>query len=71
MQAKKKKKGKKFSFVQEYKYGITIPCTVSKALDHDQQAGNTKWQDAMSKEINALTKLKCFKFKPNGYNPGA
>ena len=46
------------------KFGIRIPSNVREALLFDKLNGNTKWADAILKEMNALERLHCFKFMP-------
>ena len=42
------------------KFGIRIPRNVREALQFDRENGNTKWADAIAKEMNALQRLNCF-----------
>ena len=44
------------------KFGIKIPNTIAEALRFDKEAGNTKWQDAIKKEMDNLNRLKVFKY---------
>ena len=46
------------------KFGIKIPKNMKEALLFDKENNNTKWSDAVSKEMNGLKKLNCFKFHP-------
>ena len=46
------------------KFGIMIPNSVKEALIMDRQANNTLWTNAISKEMAALEKAKCFKYYP-------
>ena len=39
---------------QIHKYGIRVPKTVKKALQIDKENGNTFWQDAIAKEMQAV-----------------
>jgi len=48
------------------RFGITVPKTAKKALALDQANGDTLWQDAMNKEIQALMNMNAFEFKPKG-----
>ena len=38
-------------------YGIKVPKNVTQALKFDKENGNTLWQDAINKEMEALLKL--------------
>lgn len=66
--AQKTKKKKKFSSATTFKYGIEVPRTVSDAIRIDKTNGNTYWQDAMDKEVEALLELDCFEFKPAAHH---
>ena len=44
-----------------YKYGIWVPRNVKEALEEDAKNGNTLWNDAIFKEIQALQQFKTFK----------
>ena len=46
------------------KFGIRIPNNVREALLFDKLNGDTKWADAIAKEMGALERLHCFKFMP-------
>jgi hypothetical protein len=46
------------------KFGHRIPNTVREALILDYENGNTKWADAIQKEIDTLVALNVFKFHP-------
>lgn len=46
------------------KFGIQIPNNISEALQFDREAGNTKWADAIKKEMSNLDCLKVFKYHP-------
>ena len=43
------------------KYGIMVPRTVAQALKLDEQNGDTQWQEAIKKEIDALMEMNTFK----------
>ena len=47
------------------KFGIKIPNTTAEALQFDREAGNTKWKDAIDKEMGNLDRLKVFKYYPS------
>ena len=44
------------------KFGIKIPNTIAEALRFDKEAGNTKWFDAIKKEMDNLDRLQVFKY---------
>lgn len=44
------------------KFGIRIPNNTQEALVYDRQNGNTRWAEAIAKEMNALHRLDCFEF---------
>ena len=46
------------------KFGIKIPNTAAEALKMDSEAGNTKWHDAIKKEMDNLNRLDVFKYHP-------
>ena len=51
---------------EKNKFGIEIPQNVREALLFDKENKNTKWADAICKEIQTLLKLNIFKFhSPN------
>ena len=50
------------------KFGVQIPNSTRYALILDQINGNTKWADAIQKEMTALQKLNCFKYHNTGTN---
>ena len=47
------------------KFGIRIPNTIHEALKMDKEAGNTKWADAIKKEMDNLDRLEVFKYFDN------
>ena len=54
-------KGKKKNFFEKViQYGVEVPRNVRHALRLDQENGNTFWQDAIKKEVDALRELSCF-----------
>ena len=53
----------------EFKYGIEVPRNYKDILRIDKASGNTKWQDAVTKEVGALIHHKCFKFMPKDFKP--
>ena len=65
----KKKKSKKVHRASKLKYGVVVPRNVNEAINLYEQNGNTYWQDAMKKEVNALVQLDCFCFEKSGYKP--
>ena len=46
----------------EIKYGNEIPKNWSDILQIDKAAGNSKWQEAIKKEVSALIGFGCFQF---------
>jgi hypothetical protein len=50
-----------------FKFGIQIPRNVKEAYERDAKNGNTKWNDAMKEEIDAL--LLFITFIDNGKIP--
>ena len=44
------------------KFGIKIPNTIAEALRCDKEDGNTKWYNAIKKEMDNLNRLKVFKY---------
>jgi hypothetical protein len=57
------KKKKKYIYGPKFKYGVQVPRNVRDALALDKANGDTKWADAIKKEIEALKALKCFEFR--------
>jgi hypothetical protein len=47
---------------KRYKFGIKIPTTIQEALAFDKENGNTLWQDAIKKEVEALLQYDVFEF---------
>jgi hypothetical protein len=46
-----------------YKFGIQVPRNVKEAYELDKKNGNTKWQDAINEEINAMHSFSTFEDK--------
>ena len=46
----------------KFKYGIEISKSWADILRIDTAAGNSKWQDAVKKEVSALIRFGCFQF---------
>ena len=44
------------------KFGIKIPNSIAEALRLDRQAGNSKWFEAIKKEMDNLDRLRVFKY---------
>ena len=66
---KKKHKTKKNNKnLGEIKYGVRVPRTVKEALRFDEENDNSFWADAISKEMDTLNKLKCFRVASNNWN---
>ena len=53
----------------EIKFGVKIPMSVRQALEFDRENGDSKWRDAMAKEIAQLVALNCFDFHPPDFKP--
>ncbi|MGH3053999.1 MAG: reverse transcriptase domain-containing protein, partial [Gaiellaceae bacterium] len=51
-----------------YKFGIEIPRNTTHALELDRANNNNLWRDAIAKEMNALSTMKCFDIRPRGEN---
>ena len=47
------------------KFGIRIPNSTAEALRIDLEAGNSKWYDAIKKEMDNLDRLEVFKYHPS------
>ena len=52
-----------------FKYGIEVPRNWKDIVRIDKAAGNSKWQDAVTKEVAALIQHGCFKFMPKDFKP--
>ena len=65
------KKRKKQRPTERLKYGVAVPRNVAEAYEFDRQNGNNYWHNAIKMEIDSLIKLECFKFHPEGHNPGS
>ena len=44
------------------KFGIRVPINTRQALQFDKENGNTKWAEAIAKEMTSLDKLSCFEY---------
>ena len=44
-----------------YSFGIKVPRNVKQAIEYDKENGNTKWQDAMTLEIDNVQAYSTFK----------
>jgi hypothetical protein len=44
------------------KFGYKIPNTIEEALQIDREAGNTRWADAIKKEMDNLDRLQVFRY---------
>ena len=64
---KKKKAGNKQ--MGNFKYGLEVPKKWSDVLRLDKHAGDTKWQDAVVKEVASLLHHQCFDFKSPDFKP--
>ena len=52
-----------------FKHGLEVPKNWKDIKRIDDAAGNTRWQDAVEKEVAALIMHKCFDFKTPDYKP--
>jgi hypothetical protein len=66
--AQKQDGSSKFS-KSNFKYGIEVPKNWKDIIRIDKQAGNTKWQDSVTKEVGALIQHGCFEFLPKDFKP--
>ena len=44
----------------QYKFGVKIPHTYTKAVKFDTENGNTLWQDATTLELSQICNFNCF-----------
>ena len=65
---KQSKKAKKTGII--YQFGVQVPRSVKEALELDKKNGNTKWQEAMKKEIDQMDEYKTFQDIGRGATPG-
>jgi hypothetical protein len=63
----KKKAGNKQ--MGNFKYGLEIPKKWLDVIRIDAKSKNTKWQDAIHKEVAALLLHKCFDFRSPDFKP--
>ncbi|MEL7196406.1 MAG: reverse transcriptase domain-containing protein, partial [Bacteroidota bacterium] len=64
-----------FRSAPKYKYGFEVPRNYKHAMELDQKNGNTKWKDAIEKEMSCMVEYKVFMdkghskntFPPSGY----
>ena len=49
-----------FRLAPRYKYGFEVPRNYAHAICLDEQAGNTKWQDATRLEMSQLDEYSLF-----------
>ena len=52
-----------------FKHGLEVPKNWKDIKRMNDAAGNTRWQDAVEKEVAALIMHKCFDFKTPDYKP--
>ena len=69
--AQNRKRKKAYNPQKQYKFGVQVPRNVREALELDKANGNTLWEDAIKLEVQTLTDMECFEFKPSGHDPGA
>ena len=66
-----KKKATTNKQMGNFKYGIEVPKKWSDVLRLDKAAGDSKWQDAIAKEIASLLFHECFDFKSPDFKPSS
>ena len=54
-----------------FKYGFEVPKSWKDIIRIDTAANNTRWQDAVTKEVGALIMHHCFDFKSADFKPSA
>ena len=58
---------KKRSNIIKYQFGVRVPRSINEALKLDSLNNNTKWADAIEKELRTLhEEYQCFKALPKG-----
>ena len=62
--SKNERNEKESMFQNKIKMGIKVPRNIQEALLFDKENGNTKWADAIMKEMEGLRCLNVFKFHP-------
>ena len=50
--------------VAQYKFGVKVPRNVREALVFDKENKDTKWQEAMTQELNQLSDFDTFRVVP-------
>ena len=55
----------------EFQYGFEVPKNWDDIIRIDNAAGNTKWQDAVEKEVTALIHFGCFAFMGKNFKPAS
>ena len=53
-----------------YMYGVQVPRNYDQAIQLDQENGNTKWQDAVDKELAQIDEYETFEDKGPNFKPG-
>ena len=53
-------KRKSFRRTPIYQFGYRVPRTPEEAIEIDKENGDTKWQDAMTLEVNSLQEYQTF-----------
>ena len=54
-----------------FKYGLPVPKKWSDVIRLDKAAGDSKWQDAIAKEVASLLHHQCFDFKSPDFKPSS
>ena len=52
-----------------FKHGLEVPRNWKDVMRIDYAAGNTRWQQAVEKEVGALIQHNCFDFKTPDFKP--
>ena len=50
----------------KFKFGVQVPMGVKQAMELDKKNGNTKWRDAIKKELEQLDEFKVFRLLSEG-----
>ncbi len=66
-----KKKATSNKQMGNFKYGIQVPKKWSDVIRLDKAAGDSKWQDAVAKEVASLLHHHCFDFKSPDFKPSS
>ena len=67
----KSRNARLFANKMREKFGVAVPNIVKEALSLDKTYGESKWRDAMKKEMMALENLSVWRFYPPGPRMGS